>query len=54
MLKERSNVKWFHKSIVIEAEDSEKDIEATISNINNEMSSGAAASGGGGDGWPAR
>ena len=55
MLKERSNFKWFHKTIVIEAEQTEEGIEATnITNDINEMSSGAAASGGGGDGWPAR
>ena len=54
MLNEGSNFRWFHKGIVVEAEESEKDIEASASNINNEMSSGAAASGGGGDGWPAR
>jgi len=54
MLKERSNFKEFHKTIIIGTEESETDIEATASNINNEMSSDAAASGGGGDGWPAR
>ena len=54
MLKERSSFKWFHKAIVVEAGESEKDIDATISNDINEMSSGAAASGGGGDGRPAR
>jgi len=55
LLKRRSNFRWFHKSILIEAEESEKDIEAiSITNDINEMSSGAAASGGGGDGRPAR
>ena len=55
ILKERSSFKWFHKTIVIEAEEREENIEATnITNDINEMSSGAAASGGGGDGRPAR
>ena len=55
MLKERSNFKWFHKTIIIEARETEEDIEAiSITNDINEMSSGAAASGGGADGRPAR
>ena len=50
LLKRRSNFRWFHKSILIEAEESEKDIEAiSITNDINEMSSGAAASGPRGD-----
>ena len=47
MHKERPSFKWFHKTIIIEAEESEEDIEA--SNITNdiiEMSSrGGEASG---------
>ena len=49
MLKERSNFKWFHKTIIVEAEETEEDFEATnITNDINQMSSGAAASGAGG------
>ena len=60
MHKERPDFNCFTKGIIIEAEESEEDIEAANTTNNNQMSSrggeasGAAASGRGRDGRPER